>query len=250
MAVGGGVIKPGVVNVGIGTAGHVLTFAETISDKAFNQLWPMCHAVPDKYFWLGCSYTGGGSLAWFQERFGENFEALVKQAETIPAGGDGLFFMPWFQGAATPHPDAHAKAGWIGLTLHHTKAHMIRALMEGVVFDLRGSIECFKRLGLPIDEIWVGEGGSKSALWRQIQADVFGREAREMETRDASALGAAIIAGVGVGVFDSFESACAQAIVLGERVKPDERRSAQYEKCYQRYCRLYPSLREWFRSAE
>ncbi len=247
MAVGGGVIKPGVVNVGIGTAGHVLTFAEDISDAMFNQLWPMCHAVPGRYFWLGCSYTGGGSLTWFRDQFGESFEDLTTQAESVPVGSEGLFFMPWFQGSATPHPDAHARAGWIGLSLHHTKAHMIRALMEGVVFDLRHSLECFKRLKLPIDEIRIGEGGAKSALWRGIQADVFGSDVRVMETRDASALGATIIAGVGVGVFESFESACERAIVLGETVKRNTARVAQYEKCYQRYSRLYPSLKEWFR---
>ena len=105
MAVGGGVIKPGVVNVGIGTAGHALAFAETISDAGYNQLWPICHAVPGKYFWLGCTYTGGRSLAWVRDQFGEHFEDLTAQAENVPVGSDELFFMPWFQGAATPNPD-------------------------------------------------------------------------------------------------------------------------------------------------
>ena len=246
MAVGGGVIKPGIVSVGIGTAGHALTFAESVSDEAFNQLWPMCHAVPDKYFWLGCSYTGGASLRWFRDQFGEGFEDLTAQAEGVPAGSEGLFFMPWFEGTATPHPDAHARGGWIGLTLRHTKAHLIRALMEGVVFDLRHSLECFKRLGLPIDEIRIGEGGAKSALWRQIQADVFGQDVRAMETRDASAIGAAIIAGVGVGVFDSFESACERAIVLGQTVTSDADPARQYDSSYRQYSRLYPSLKDWF----
>ncbi len=246
MAVGGGVIKPGIVNVGIGTAGHALTFAEDVSDAAFDQLWPMCHAAPGKYFWLGCTYTGGGSLTWLRDRFGESFEDLTVQAEDAPVGSDGLFFMPWFQGAATPNPDAHARAGWIGLTLHHTKGHMIRALMEGVAFDLRHSLECFKRLGLPIDELRIGEGGAKSALWRSIQADVFGQDVRMMETRDASAIGAAIIVGVGVGVFEDFESACERVIVLGETVRCEADRVAQYEGCYRRYSHLYPSLKDWF----
>ena len=124
---------------------------------------------------------------------------------------------------------------------------MIRALMEGVVFDLRHSLECFKQLGLPINEIRIGEGGAKSALWRQIQADVFAQDLQLMDTQDASAVGAAVIAGVGVGVFESFESACERAIVLGERVEVDVNREVEYEGCYWRYSRLYPTFKEWFR---
>lgn len=246
MAIGGGVIKPGIVNVGIGTAGHALAFAETINDTAYNQLWPICHAVPGKYFWLGCTYTGGRSLAWARDQFGERFEDLTAQAQGIPVGSDGLFFMPWFQGAATPNPDPYARAGWIGLTLHHTKGHMIRALMEGVAFDLRHSLECFKQLGYPIDELRIGEGGAKSELWRAIQADVFSQDVRIMETRQVSAIGAAIIAGVGVGLFPNFETAAERTIVLGETVKSDPDRVQQYEACYQRYCELYPILKDWF----
>lgn len=247
MAVGSGAIKPGIVGVGIGTAGHALTFAEEVNDAAFNQLWPMCHAVPGKYFWLGCTYTGGGSLSWLSEQWGESFESLTAQAEHVPAGSDRLFFMPWLAGAATPHPDAHARGGWLGLALHHTKAHMVRALMEGVAFDLRHSLEGFKRLNLPLHEIRLGEGGSKSPLWRQILTDVFGQDGRMMELHDASAIGATLIAGVGTGVYDSFETACDRAIQLGEMVRPDAERAARYEQSYRQYCRLYPSLKEWFR---
>ena len=247
MAVGGGVIKPGVVNVGIGTAGHALAFADTISDAGYNQLWPICHAVKGKYIWLGCTYTGGRSLAWARDQFDEEFEDLTAQAENAPVGSDGLFFMPWFQGAATPNPDPHARAGWLGLTLHHTKEHMIRALMEGVAYDLRHSLECFKRLGSQVDELRIGEGGAKSALWSRIQADIFGQDVRIMETQELSAIGAAIIAGVGVGLFSDFESACEKAIVLGETVRCDADRVRQYEQCYQRYCELYPILKDWFR---
>ncbi len=246
MAVGSGVIKPGIVNVGIGTAGHVTIFAESVSDAAFNRLWPMCHSVPGKYFWLGCSFTGGACLAWLREQLGESFEALTEQAAQAPPGSDGLFFLPWLEGTATPHPDAHAHGGWLGLTLRHTKAHLVRALMEGVVFDLRQSLECFKQLGLPINEIRIGEGGAKSALWRQIQADIFGQDVRVLETKDASAVGAAIIAGVGVGVFENFETACERAVQLGETVRCDPKNVERYEHLYRLYCQVYPSLRDWF----
>ena len=246
MAVGSGIVKPGIVSVGIGTAGHVITHAETVNDDVFNQLWPMCHAVPDKYFWLGCSYTGGASLTWFRDQFGDSFTELVDTAQNAPAGSDGLFFMPWFQGTATPFPDANARAGWVGMTLHHNKAHMIRALMEGVIFDLRHSLECFKKLNLPIREIYIGEGGSRSKLWQQMQADIFGQEVKNLEVEDASALGAAIIAGVGLGVFDDFESACNKTVVLGQTIFSNTDQIERYERYYQRYCGLYPSLKNWF----
>lgn len=246
LAVGSGVIRPGVANVGIGTAGHALTFAEKLDPAAYNRLWPMCHSVPGAYFWLGCSYTCGASLAWLSDQLGEDVASLTREAEDAPPGSEGLFLFSWLEGAATPHPDARARGGWIGLTLRHTKAHLVRSLMEGVAFDLRRSLECFADIGLSIEDLRIGEGGARSALWRQIQVDVFGRDARVLEVQDASALGAAVIAGVGVGVFSDFESACERSVGLGEAVRCCGKRANQYEKQFQRYRVLYPSLKGWF----
>ena len=246
MAVGSGAIRPGVVGVGIGTAGHAITYADTISDAAFNQLWPMCHGVPGAYFWLGCSYTGGASLTWMSEQFGESFDRLTEQAKTAPAGCEDLFFLPWLAGTATPHPDALARGGWIGLTLRHTKGHLIRSLMEGVAFDLRQSFECFKQLNLPMEDLRLGEGGVKSSLWRQILVDVFGQDGRLMELGEASAIGATLIAGVGVGLFDTFEVACDRSIKLGSAVQHDDAQTDLYERQFQRYQTLYPTLKPWF----
>ena len=246
MAVGSGAIKPGVVGIGIGTAGHAITFADTVSDAAFNKLWPMCHGVPGAYFWLGCSYTGGGSMTWYQEQFEEDFEMLNTRASQAPPGCDDLFFLPWLAGSATPHPDARARACWIGLTLHHTRGHMIRALMEGVAYDLRQSLACFRALQLPIDEIRLGEGGVKSILWRQILVDAFGQNGKLMELRDASAVGAAIIAGVGVGLFDSFETGCDRCIGIGDTVHFEDSNARIYDRQFEKYDRLYPALKPWF----
>jgi len=246
MVVGGGVVAPGIANVGIGTAGKVTTFAESVSDAAYNQLWPMCHPMPGKYAWLGCTFTGGGSMVWCREQFGGTFDELTALGAEVPAGSEGLFFMPWLEGAATPHPDAHARGGFIGLTLRHTKGHMVRALMEGVVYDLHQSLDCFENVGLPIDEIYIGEGGSRSALWRDIQANVFGRDVKVLETEDLSANGAAIIAGVGTGLFPDFETACYLTIRFGETVRFNAELHAQYDSSYRRYCELYPALKEWF----
>jgi xylulokinase len=247
MVLGSGVIAPGIVSVGIGTAGHAVTLAESVSDAAVNRLWPMCHTVPGEYAWLGCTLTGGASLTWFRDSFGGTYEELIEEAEKVPAGAEGLFFMPWLEGTATPYPDVHARGGFLGLTLRHTRGHMVRALMEGVVFDLRHSLECFKSLGLPIEEIRMGEGGSRAALWRQIHADVFGQDVQIIETEDLSAVGAALIAGVGGGIFPDFETACKATVKLGEAVRCKSEQAAFYEGAYRCYCELYPALKEWFK---
>ena len=154
--------------------------------------------------------------------------------------------MPWLEGAGTPNPDAQARAGFLGLSLRHTRGHMVRALMEGVAFDLRHSLECFKSLGLPIHEIRMGEGGSRSRLWRQIHADVFGHDLRLIETEDLSAVGAGLLAAVSGGLFADFETACQAVIKLGETVYFDADRAALYQQAYERYCRLYPMLQQWY----
>jgi xylulokinase len=246
LAVGSGVIKPGVVNVGIGTAGHAIAFAETIDETPVNQLWPMCHCVPGAYFFLGCSYTCGASMSWLSDQLGEDFGTLSKQAEKAPPGSEGLFFMPWMEGSATPHPDTNARAGWIGLTLRHNRGHLVRSLMEGVSYDLRQSLECFAKLELPLSELRIGEGGARSVLWRQIQADVFGRDVRILEVEDASALGAAIIAAVGVEIFPDFDTACNETVALGETVHNDTERTRIYDTGFEDYRRLYPELKDWF----
>ena len=179
-------------------------------------------------------------------QLGEDVASLARCAEAAPPGSEGLFFLPWLEGAATPHPDARARGGWMGLTLRHTKAHLVRSLMEGVAFDLRRSLECFEDIGLPIEDLRIGEGGARSALWRQIQVDAFGRDARMLEVQDASALGAAVIAGVGVGMFPDFETACERSVGLGEAVRCCGKRASDYEKQFQRYRGLYPSLKGWF----
>jgi xylulokinase len=246
MVVGSGVIAPGIVSVGIGTAGHAVTFAASMTDAAVNVLWPMCHPISGKYAWLGCTLTGGASLTWFRDNFGGTYEELTGEAGEVEAGAEGLFFMPWLEGTATPNPDAHARGGFLGLSLRHTRGHMVRALLEGVVFDLRHSLECFKEIGLPIDEIRMGEGGSRASVWRHIHADVFGHDLRLIETEDLSAVGAALIASVGGELFPDFPTACEATIKLGETIPCNPERAKFYEDAYQRYCELYPTLKNWY----
>ena len=249
MVLGSGVISPGIVSVGIGTAGHAITFAECIDEAAFNKLWPMCHVIPGNYAWLGCTLTGGASMNWFRDVFDATYEELNREAAAVPPGAEGLVFMPWLEGAATPHPDPRARAGFLGLSLRHNRGHMARALMEGVALDLRHSLACFGSMGLPIREVRMGEGGSRSVLWRQIHAEVFGRELRLIETEDLSAVGAALLAGVGAGVFAGFSHACEAVIKLGKTVRCSPAGKDFYEAAYQRHCRLYPMLQTWYGQA-
>jgi len=247
MILGAGVIEPGIISLGIGTAAHATAFAETLDARAFDKLWPMCHPIPGKYAWLGCSFTGGASLKWFKEEFGGSYEALTAAAAAVPAGAEGLFFMPWLEGRATPRPDARARGGFVGLSLGQTKGHLVRAVLEGVVFDLRHSLDCFAAIGLPIGELRIGEGGSHSAVWRQIQADILGRDVVRIATDDLSAIGAALLAGVGGGLYADFATACQRTVKLAETVRCDPERVEYYQRAFERYRRLYPALRDWYR---
>ena len=246
MILGAGVIEPGIISLGIGTAAHATAFAETLDPRAFDKLWPMCHPIPGKYAWLGCSFTGGASLKWFKEEFGGSYEELTEAAAAVPAGAEGAFFMPWLEGRATPRPDAHARGGFVGLSLGHTKGHLVRAVLEGVVFDLRHSLDCFAEIGLPIDELRIGEGGSHSEVWRQIQADILGRDVVRIATDDLSAVGAALLAGVGGELYADFATACQRTVKLAETVRCEPGRVEYYRRAFERYRALYPALRDWY----
>ena len=246
MILGAGVIEPGIISLGIGTAAHATAFAETLDPRAFDKLWPMCHPIPGKYAWLGCSFTGGASLKWFKEEFGGSYEELTEAAAAVPAGAEGAFFMPWLEGRATPRPDAQARGGFVGLSLAHTKGHLVRAVLEGVVFDLRHSLDCFAEIGLPIDELRIGEGGSHSEVWRQIQADILGRDVVRIATDDLSAIGAALLAGIGGELYADFATACQRTVKLAETVRCDPERVAFYRQAFDRYRTLYPALRDWY----
>lgn len=246
MILGSGVIEPGIVCLGIGTAAHATASAERLDPRAFGKLSPMCHPIPGKYAWLGCSFTGGASLKWFRDEFGGSYEELTGAAAAVEAGAEGLFFMPWLEGRSTPRVDANVRGGFIGLSLRHTRAHMVRAVMEGVVYDLRHLLDCFAGIDLPVRQLRIGEGGSHSELWRQIQADVLGRDVVRLAIDDPSAVGAALLAGVGTGVYDDFASACRQVVELADTVRCNRERAVFYDRAFGRYAALYPALQGWY----
>jgi len=173
------------------------------------------------------------------------YELIIREAERVPPGSEGLLWLPYLMGERTPHLDAQARGLWFGLTASHTRGHLIRSILEGVAFSLRDSLEIFKELAIPVEQIRASGGGSRSFLWRQIQADVYGKEVVTLRTSEGSALGAALLAGVGAGVYASVEDSTRDAIQVKERMAPKPDQVAVYDRYYQVYRNLYPAVQEF-----
>jgi len=177
------------------------------------------------------------------------YERLCEEASHAPAGANGLYWAPYLMGERTPHCDPNARAAWIGLTASHTRAHMVRAILEGVAFSLRDSLSVFHEIQVPVKTVRLGGGGSRSELWRQIQADVYGQTVEQVATEEDAAYGATILAGVGAGVWKSVDEACDEVVKAVRRIEPDARNTVLMEQNYQTYRRIYPALRQIFHTA-
>jgi xylulokinase len=213
------------------------------------RLHAFCHSVPGRWHLMGVMLSAAGSLRWFRDTFapGVGYDALLKPAADIPAGCEGLLFLPYLTGERTPHPDPLARGAFSGLTLRHGLPHLTRSVLEGVAFGLRDSFELMKSAGLArIGQIRISGGGARSALWRQILADVFACELVTVNTTEGAALGAALLAGTGCGHWPDVESACAAAVRVSGCVSPCAEASAIYEQRYPEYQALYPALRDTF----
>lgn len=244
-AIGMGIVSPGTVSATIGTSGVVFVVTERPTLDLKGRTHTLCHAIPNRWHMTGVTLGAGLSLKWFRDNFGggKSFEELGADAANVPPGSDGAIWLPYLMGERTPHLDPNARAAFIGLTASHTTAHLTRAVMEGVAFSLRDSFEIFRGLGAPIDTIRLGGGGSHSALWRQIQADVYGHAVETIAVDEGAAFGAAILAGVGVGAWSSVDDACAEAIRVAETIEPDLKSVEIMSKNYAAYKQLYPALK-------
>jgi xylulokinase len=255
-AVGNGVVLPGLTSATLGTSGVIFAYTESPKLDPQGRIHTFCHAVPGKWHVMGVTQGAGLSLRWFRDQFAPSetwyarhtdadpYDLLTRQAERIPPGSDGLLWLPYLMGERTPHLDAHARGVWFGLTAAHTRAHLIRSILEGVAFSLRDSLEIFKEIGIPVEQIRASGGGSRSFLWRQIQADIFGKELVTLRTSEGSALGAALLAGVGAKIYSSVEESARQAIQIKERMAPRAENVEIYDRYYQVYRNLYPAVRE------
>jgi xylulokinase len=218
-----------------------------------------CHAVDGCWHMMGVTLSAGGSLQWFRNQLCQAemelakkskvdpYIALTKEAEAVAAGSDGLFFLPYLSGERTPHADPLARGAFIGLTLSHSRGHLVRAILEGVTYSLRDSLEIIRGLDVPVKQIRASGGGSRSPLWRQIQADVFGQKVVTINSEEGPGYGVALLAAVGAGQFKNIREACAATIRVVEETAPRRPVAKQYDRAFAEYQQLYRSLKDDFR---
>jgi xylulokinase len=248
-AVGTGVVRPGTIAVTLGTSGVVFAATESPLIEPEGRLHAFCHAVVGGWHLMGVMLSAAGSLQWYRDKLacGRSFADLVDEAAGVPAGSEGLIFLPYLSGERTPHPDPLARGAWIGLTMRHGQAHLTRSILEGVAFGIKDMFCLMRDAGLgAIEEVRVSGGGAKSLLWRQILADTLDAELVSVSTTEGAAFGAALLAGVGVGVWSDVDAACAQTIRTSDRVIPNHETSEIYAALYEQYQRLYPTLKPTF----
>jgi len=249
-AVGMGIVKPGAVSATIGTSGVVFAATSKPVLEPKGRIHTFCHAIPNRWHVMGVTQGAGLSLRWFRDQFGagkedgrDPYERLAEEAAKTPPGADGLLWTPYLMGERTPHLDPNARGALVGITAQHTRAHVIRAIMEGVAFSLRDTLTLFREIGVPIESIRLGGGGARSALWQQIQADIYGMPVELIEADEGGAYGAALLAGAGSGNWPTVEAACESAVRVAKRVEPNAKAVALMNQQYAEYRKLYPALR-------
>jgi xylulokinase len=246
-AVGLGILAPGSVSAIIGTSGVVFAATDAPTLDPQGRLHTFCHAAPGRWHVMGVTQAAGLSLRWLRDLLhpgapSASYEALIAQAATIPAGSEGVLWAPYLFGERTPHLDPEIRAAFVGMGATHGPAHLTRAVLEGVAYSLRDTLTLFEELNIPARSIRVGGGGARSALWRQIQADVYGQPVEFLAAEEGVAFGAALLAGVGAGFWPDVDGACAATIQPSGRMTPEPLAAALYDREYRRYRRLYPAL--------
>jgi xylulokinase len=242
-AVGVGVVREGAVSTSIGTSGVLFAHRDAFAPDPSGRVHAFCHAVPDAFHLMAVALSSGGSLSWWRDQVGADFDTLVAEAEAVEPGAEGLLFLPYLSGERTPHLDPRARGAFVGLTLRHGRGHMTRAVMEGVAFSLRDGLEIMRGLGTPDDDLRAVGGGARSPLWRRVQADVYGRPIRRTVVDEGPAYGAALLAGVAAGVFADVGEASERVRLREEVTEPDGERTRRYDELYATYTELYPALR-------
>ena len=248
-AVGVGVVRPGTMAVTLGTSGVVFAATESALIEPEGRLHAFCHAVPNRWHLMGVMLSAAGSLQWYRDKLAcdRSFADLVNDASKVPAGSEGLIFLPYLSGERTPYADPLARGAWIGLTTRHGQAHLTRSILEGVAFGIKDMFCLMRDAGLgSIDEVRVSGGGAKSSLWRQILADTLDAELVTVNTTEGAAFGAALLAGVGANVWSDVDEACAQTVSINDRVYPNKETGKLYDSIYNQYQRLYPALKPTF----
>lgn len=257
-AVGAGIVREGRVLASLGTSGVVFAHTDEVHVDPQMRVHTFCHSVPHRWYLMGVMLFAGGSFRWFRDTLGtlessagrltgiDPYELLTREAAQAPAGSEGLIFLPYLMGERTPHKDANAKGVLFGLTARHNRACVVRSVIEGITYAMRDSIEIMRGLGVPLDQIRTTGGGARSALWRQIQADIYGAEVVTINAEEGPAYGAALLAAVGAGLFPDVETATDHLVQVTTRTEPDKEAVDRYEAYYQTFRELYPALKPAF----
>lgn len=244
-AVGTGVVSNGKSFVTIGTSGVLFAHSDSIEIDPKGRVHTFCCAVPGAWHVMGVSQAAGLSLKWFRDNFypGQNYTELNKYAEAVPLGANRLIYLPYLMGERTPHLDADCRGAFIGLSAMHGKADMLRAVMEGVMYSQRDSLEILKEMAIPVNEVYNCGGGARSPFWRQMLCDVFGLPVKTVKCTEGPALGAAILASVGAGLYPTVAEGCKAMVSDEAEHSPDMEKHALYEPYYRLYTELYPNLK-------
>jgi len=210
-----------------------------------------CHAVPGRWHVMGVTQAAGQSFRWFRDLLktnssGPSYDDLTREAALVPSGSDGVLWAPYLMGERTPHLDPNARGTLTGLAASHTRAHVTRAVLEGVAFSLKDTFSLFAEMHVPLRNIRLGGGGARSELWRQIQADVYAHEVEILVAEEGAAYGAGLLAGVGAKFWNSVEEVCDAVVKVQQRIEPHSKSVDALAKQYSNYRQLYPALKPFF----
>jgi xylulokinase len=244
-ALGVGVNRPGPLSIVLGTSGVVFAALEAFRADPEGRLHSFCHAVPGAWHAMGVMLSAAGSLRWLRDAVapGKSFETLTGEAEAWLPGAEGLVFLPYLAGERTPHADPNARGAFVGLSLRHDRGAFVRAVLEGVAFGLRDSLELLKELGVEPQIGRVSGGGARSDLWLRIVASVLGVPLERAVVEEGAAYGAALLGGVAAGVFADVHEAVAACVRVRGRIDPEPEWADMYANGYERFRALYPALR-------
>ena len=255
-AIGTGIIREGVMSDSLGTSGVVFIHTDKPLFDPEGRFHCTCHTVPYRWNLLGATLAAAGSLKWYADNFGvsrdfveryhetgDDYEILNRQAESVDPGSDSLLFLPYLIGERTPYSDAHARGVFFGISYIHTPSHFVRSIMEGVAFSQRDCLEIARKLGAKSDRVVLIGGGSKSRVWRQVMADILNSNIAINNINEGPAFGAALIAGVGVGLYADVEDAHNRTVKEIENIAPVKENVFLYDRLYDIYRNLYNDLK-------
>ncbi|MFV0441952.1 MAG: xylulokinase [Planctomycetaceae bacterium] len=254
-AIGNGIVKSGIISATMGTSGVVFAHSDEVQIDPEGRVHTFCHAVRDKWHVMGVVLSAGGSLQWYRNQLGQlevaeaqrlrsdAYEMLTRQASDAPVGSEGLYFLPYLTGERTPHADPYARAAWIGMSLRHSRSHLVRSVMEGATYAMRDCLEIIQGIHIPVKEIRLSGGGARSPFWRQMQADIYGKPVCTINAEEGPAYGVALLAATGTGRYKNVVEACKATIQVVSETKPIAENKKAYNNFYPQYGSLYQSLK-------